>query len=222
MEGSESCRVPREAWPYEKTLLQSRVLRDVSHNNASSVWLRAQSGASTTNDLNVANAKLSANQSCECEANGSEEIQQKRKSLELIDWIAEVGSERVRLDDCMLVYRHMGDGELKCLLDSGKLPDDKPYQTIVREEEGRRYCEGYFNGKRFVDSNVTVIVEFCVPKALIEFCYAKQHKCEEGTLSHGLGNKAGRTLYLFNNALERGHIKFCTVMVKRRKKAKKK
>ena len=91
----------------------------------------------------------------------------------------------------------MGDLELKHLLSNGVLPDTQPYQTIVEGEAGRRYAEKYLRGakkpspSRPLGSTPTTVVEFVVPRELVEQLFAMQSKIEDGVLSHGLGDKGG-------------------------------
>lgn len=82
--------------PHEEQALKSGSLVNVTHRNASSVYLEAASGEVTGN--------------------------------------------------ACLVYRHMGDIEFAHLMNKHTLPDTQPYQTIVRGEEGRAYCESYLRG----------------------------------------------------------------------------
>jgi len=60
------------------------------------------------------------------------------------------------------------------------------------------------------------VVEFCTPKALVERLWAMQQKVEDGCLSHGLGEKGGRGLPLFNASLAAGETTFRIVLVKRK------
>jgi len=114
------------------------------------------------------------------------------------------------------VYRHMGDEELKYLVANNQLPNTQPYQTIVEGELGRKYCDKYLDGKKWVDSSPTCIIEFNTPKELIEYIFSVQHKAEDGCLSMGLGNKAGNQLALFNQALAEGKSTWTVVKVKRK------
>jgi hypothetical protein len=122
-----------------------------------------------------------------------------------------------RLDDDLrkLVYRPMGDIECAFLLGNGILPGTQPYQTIVEGEEGRTYAEKYLRGYKSVDSSPTTVVEFFMPKALVEELFAMQSKNEDGAISHGLGDKGGHGLPLFNDSLRRGESSFRIVLVKR-------
>lgn len=113
------------------------------------------------------------------------------------------------------LYRHMGDVELRHLVEKGLLPDTQPYQTIVRGNEGRQYCLSYLRGQKRVDTDPTCVIEFICPQNLVEKWFAKQHKAEKGCISHGLGNKAGKTLPEFNEAIQQGLIKWRVVDVKR-------
>lgn len=156
--------------PHETELLASGGLRNVSHQNASSIWLQADS------------------------------LSDVPKSHELC-------------------YRHMADVELSSLLTVNQLPDTQPYQTLTRGDlDGRAYSESYLRTNKFVDTNPTTVVEFTCPRNLIDSFYAIQRKPEDGTLSHGLGYKAGRTLARFNQALANGDIQWRIVLVKRSQK----
>ncbi len=118
-------------------------------------------------------------------------------------------------DDMCLVYRHMGDKELGVLLKERQLPSTQPYQTLVRGDEGLRYCRKYLSGKKRVDTGCTTIIEFWAATALIDELFAIFHKAEDGCLSTGLGNKAGKTLARFNAGLADGSILFSPIVVKR-------
>ena len=115
----------------------------------------------------------------------------------------------------VLCYRHMGDIELKFLLDNGVLPSTQPYQTLTRGQEGRLYCEKYLRSNKYVDTSPTTIVEFLCNGAMIEKFFAKQSKIEDGTISHGLGSMAGDTLLDFNESLQNGETIWQIVLVKR-------
>lgn len=115
----------------------------------------------------------------------------------------------------VLCYRHMGDIEFQHLMETNQLPDTQPYQTLTRHEEGRQYCESYLRSNKIVDTNPTTVVEFDCPNALIDEFYQIQSKIEEGTISHGLGDKAGRTLSRFNAALDDEMISWRIVLIKR-------
>lgn len=115
-----------------------------------------------------------------------------------------------------LVFRHMGDVECAHLIASNALPATQPYQTITRGEEGRAYCESYLRSNKKVDTHPTTVVEFNCDAALVDHLFAIQHKPEKGCLSHGLGDKAGNTLALFNSALADGTATWRIVLVKRR------
>lgn len=119
-----------------------------------------------------------------------------------------------------LVYRHMGDVELTHLVQHGTLPDTQPYQTIVQGKSGYEYCTKYLYGTKRVDTNVTTVIEFCAINSLIDEIFAKFHKPEDGCLSTGLGDKAGNTLMLFNQALADSSISWRPVLVKRMRRRK--
>jgi len=70
-------------------------------------------------------------------------------------------------------------------------------------------------GHKSVDSSPTTVVEFCAPGDLIRQLFAMQSKNEDGAISHGLGNKGGRGLPLFNESLQNGDTSFRIVFVKR-------
>ena len=114
-----------------------------------------------------------------------------------------------------VVYRPMGDEECRRLRADGVLPTTQPYQTIVEGPTGRAYAEKYLRGQKKVDSAPTTVVEFMVPCALVRTLFAMQQKPEHGVLSHGLGDKGGHGLPLFNAALRRGEGSFRIVLVKR-------
>jgi len=116
-----------------------------------------------------------------------------------------------------LCYRHVADPELEVLLRTGRLPSTQPYQTLTRGEEGRAYCESYLRSNKTVDTDPTTVVEFNCSTALVERLYSIQSKIEDGTISHGLGHKAGRTLDLFNESLAQGDTTWRIVLVKRRR-----
>jgi hypothetical protein len=62
----------------------------------------------------------------------------------------------------------------------------------------REYCESYLLTNKYVDTYPSTVVEFLCPRKLVDSFFATQRKPEDGTLSHGMGNKAGRTLVRFN------------------------
>jgi len=128
-----------------------------------------------------------------------------------------LSAESSKLDDDAhaLVYRPMGDTECEYLLTHTMLPDTQPYQTIVEGAGGRVYAEKYLRGHKSVDSSPTTVVEFTAPRSLIEQLFAMQSKNEDGAISHGLGDKGGRSLPLFNTSLQRGETTFRIVFVKR-------
>lgn len=156
--------------PHEVALLSAGELQDVTHHNASSKWLFAESTDESTLDPGR-----------------------------------------------VLIYRHMGDTEFAHLLTQNQLPDTQPYQTITRSQEGRSYCESYLRTNKFVNTSPTTVVEFNCKKAMIDHFYEIQRKPEEGTLSHGLGDKAGKTLPVFNAALLSGDSTWRVVLIKRGK-----
>ncbi len=171
-------RIPRELLPHEAELVETGVLRCVTHVGARCHVFEAEPGCS-----------------------------RRAASAEQARALAE--------KDTTLVYRHMADKELAVLLERHQLPATQPYQTIVRGDEGLRYCRKYITGKKRVDTDITTIVEFCAPSKLVEQLFAVFHKAEDGCVSTGLGDKAGKTLPLFNAALADGSIVFCPIVVKR-------
>eukprot|EP00040_Diaphanoeca_grandis_P040109 m.5218 g.5218 ORF g.5218 m.5218 type:complete len:144 (-) comp4178_c0_seq1:110-541(-) len=113
------------------------------------------------------------------------------------------------------VYRPMGDEECGYLLQHNVLPSTQPYQTIVEGANGRRYAEKYLRGHKSVDTSPTTVVEFTTTVALITTLFEMFHKAEDGAISHGLGDKGGKGLPLFNESLEKGETTFRIVLVKR-------
>ncbi|AYV82523.1 MAG: hypothetical protein Hyperionvirus1_102 [Hyperionvirus sp.] len=113
------------------------------------------------------------------------------------------------------VYRVMGDAEFLYLLEKNELPDTQPYQAIMEGPRGRVYAEKYLNGKKYVNTSPTTVVEFLCPENLITELFKIQHKAEDGALSIGLGNKAGNGLKKFNESLTIGNTKWKIVKVKR-------
>eukprot|EP01119_Soliformovum_irregulare_P001668 TRINITY_DN11400_c0_g1_i1.p1 TRINITY_DN11400_c0_g1~~TRINITY_DN11400_c0_g1_i1.p1 ORF type:complete len:176 (-),score=29.36 TRINITY_DN11400_c0_g1_i1:43-570(-) len=120
------------------------------------------------------------------------------------------------------VYRPMGDTEILYLVQNGILPDTQPYQAIMEGESGRIYAEKYLNGKKWTDTHPTTVVEFTVPGTVIDTLKARQIKVEDGALSMGLGNKAGKGLPIFNDSIRSGSITWRIVKVKRPIKTKEK
>jgi hypothetical protein len=116
----------------------------------------------------------------------------------------------------------MGDTEVTYLVENGVLPDTQPYQAIIEGENGRSYANKYLTGAKYTSSNPTTIVEFCAPTELIERLKEKQMKIEDGALSMGLGDKAGKGLPIFNESLKQGETTFRIVKIKRSKDKQKK
>ncbi len=114
------------------------------------------------------------------------------------------------------VYRPMGDKEVLYLLSNNQLPDTQPYQAIIEGPVGRAYSNKYLSGKKWTDTHPTTVVEFTCPFELIEKLKKMQMKVEDGAISMGLGNKAGKGLPLFNASLREGTTTFRIVKVKRR------
>ena len=127
----------------------------------------------------------------------------------LLSDVTHTGSSSVWLDapssvpaagDTVL-YRPMGDLELEYLLAHGALPSTQPYQAVIEAAAGRVYAEKYLNGKKWVDSAPTTVVEFTIPASVVTTLMAIQCKPEDGAMSMGLGSKAGGGLPIFNKAL---------------------
>lgn len=116
------------------------------------------------------------------------------------------------------VYRPMGDEEAKYLWEKKELPSTQPYQAIIEGPNGRAYSDKYLSGQKWTDTHPSTIVEFTVPTELVETLKKKQMKVEDGALSMGLGNKAGKGLPLFNQCLMNEEGTFRIVKVKRKKK----
>ncbi|AYV77817.1 MAG: hypothetical protein Edafosvirus1_148 [Edafosvirus sp.] len=119
------------------------------------------------------------------------------------------------IPDYTHVYRVMGDIELLYLIKNNKLPDTQAYQSIQEGPRGREYSEKYLNGRKWVSTNPTTVIEFTCPSSLITELFNLQHKIEDGTMSMGLGDKAGGGLGQFNESLIKGDTKWRIVKVKR-------
>mmetsp|Transcript_10230 Transcript_10230/g.23060 ORF Transcript_10230/g.23060 Transcript_10230/m.23060 type:complete len:215 (-) Transcript_10230:105-749(-) len=130
-------------------------------------------------------------------------------------WLWAASAEVLDEEASGLVYRPMADTELNYLLQHRQLPDTQPYQTIVEGRDGREYAEKYLRGHKSVDTSPTTVVEFMVPRVLIDLLWAMQSKNEDGAISHGLGNKGGKGLPHFNQCLQEGLASFRIVLVKR-------
>lgn len=113
------------------------------------------------------------------------------------------------------VYRPMGDIEAVYLWENKELPETQPYQAIIEGSIGRNYADKYLTGKKYTDTMPSTIVEFIVPVDVIETLQSMQMKVEDGALSMGLGDKAGKGLPIFNAALREGRSSFRIVKVKR-------
>ena len=115
------------------------------------------------------------------------------------------------------VYRPMGDLEVRYLVEHGELPDTQPYQAIIEGDNGRLYANKYLTGAKWTNTSPTTIVEFCAPTALIEVLKERQVKVEDGALSMGLGDKAGKGLPLFNESMRNRETTYRIVKIKRSK-----
>lgn len=165
-------KVRRELKQHEKELVRSGLLKDATHEGASSIWLSAES----TGDVE--------------------------------------GMTRL--------YRPMGDSEIEFLVSHGVLPPTQPYQTVVEGDVGREYAEKYLTGRKSVDTSPTTVVEFVCPTDLSKRLFSMQSKIEDGAMSHGLGDKGGKGLPIFNESLESGKTTWRIVRVKRAMARKKK
>ena len=119
--------------------------------------------------------------------------------------------------DQTLVYRPMGDTEVRYLVEHGELPNTQPYQAIIEGENGRAYANKYLTGAKWTNTRPTTIVEFLTSTKLIETLKQKQMKIEDGALSMGLGDKAGKGLSLFNESMRKGETTYRIIKVKRNK-----
>jgi hypothetical protein len=122
----------------------------------------------------------------------------------------------VETESHTLVYRPMGDLEVHHLLETLQLPSTQPYQAIIEGTVGRTYSEKYLRGHKKVDTKSSTVVEFLVPRPLIKNLFDMQHKVEDGAMSMGLGDKAGKGLPLFNESLSSRDTTWRIVLVKRR------
>ncbi|EGG22314.1 hypothetical protein DFA_04432 [Cavenderia fasciculata] len=113
------------------------------------------------------------------------------------------------------VYRPMGDSEVQFLIDNNQLPDDRPYQAIIEGQVGRIYSTKYLTGVKHTDTFPSTVVEFTCPKPMIEAIKKVQIKIEDGALSMGLGDKAGKQLPVFNQSIRNGETTWRIVKVKR-------
>ena len=128
-----------------------------------------------------------------------------------VRWLSAPSTE---LDDatCMCtLYRPMGDREAAYLRAHGTLPSTQPYQAIIEGAAGRAYAEKFLRGAKRVDTSPTTVVEFVLPLATKDVLFELQHKCEDGALSMGLGDKAGGGLSRFNANI----VSWRIVLVKR-------
>ncbi len=115
------------------------------------------------------------------------------------------------------------DREYAFLASHGLLPATQPYQTIVVGDAGRAYAEKYLRGRKRVDTYPTTVVEFLAPAALVRNqsinqsikLFERQSKPEDGCTSHGLGDKGGGGLGMFNASLASRAASWRIVLVKR-------
>ena len=120
-----------------------------------------------------------------------------------------------RPEGLVCVYRPMCDREYAFLASHGLLPATQPYQTIVVGDAGRAYAEKYLRGRKRVDTYPTTVVEFLAPAALVRKLFERQSKPEDGCTSHGLGDKGGGGLGMFNASLASRAASWRIVLVKR-------
>jgi len=109
------------------------------------------------------------------------------------------------------VYRVMGDVELLYLIENDKLPNTQPYQAIVKGEDGRKYMEKYLSGQKHVSTSPTTVVEFTIQEEIWNQLFSIQNKIEDGVMSVGLGDKAGKGLILFNKFLDKNNYRIVKV-----------
>ncbi|KAL0488736.1 hypothetical protein AKO1_015829, partial [Acrasis kona] len=115
------------------------------------------------------------------------------------------------------VFRPMGDKEVLFLIENNQLPSTQPYQAIIQGEPGREYSTKYLTGAKWTDTHPTTVVEFVCPDELIYTLEKMQTKIEDGVMSMGLGDKAGKGLPLFNDSLKNQSTTWRIVKIKRSK-----
>ena len=62
---------------------------------------------------------------------------------------------------------------------------------------------------------VTTVVEFDTRRSFVDTLFSMQRKIEDGCFSHGLGDKGGKGLTLFNENLASGKTTYRIVCIKR-------
>mmetsp|Transcript_22851 Transcript_22851/g.51408 ORF Transcript_22851/g.51408 Transcript_22851/m.51408 type:complete len:102 (+) Transcript_22851:305-610(+) len=90
-----------------------------------------------------------------------------------------------------------------------------PIKPLWKERRASCIAKKYFCGKKKVTPPVSSIVEFTCRRVLVDKLFGMQWKIEDGARSHGLGDKGGKGLPLFNEELEQGSITWRIVFVKR-------
>jgi hypothetical protein len=196
--------------PHELALAKAGELTEVTHERASARWLRADS-------VDVARVRLPGIAACHeiAKAQLSQSDSAGHVASDLTSWLDFIAdpsplSAAAASDDAsastplVAVYRPMADTEFAFLLQHGTLPATQPYHAIMPALAGREYSEKYLNGKKRVDTGPSSVVEFLVPEPLLSALMRRQHKAEDGCMSHGLGSKAGRTVEVFNSWLRFG------------------
>ena len=229
--------------PHEARLLQDGWLEETTHPNASSRWLglpaarqNVEAVMTSREGLRWSVVEEEGRRAAErealdcgrddklcaaCVARGAEEAPE----AELAATEDEDGEAIAPAADpaqFQLVYRHMCDAEFSVLRETGLLPSTQPYQTIVCGDSGFGYCMKYFTEKKKYigqkddssDKKSTFVV-FAVESTLVDSLFAMQSKAEDGVLSHGLGDKGGKGLPVFNAALLEGRIRWAVRLVKR-------
>jgi hypothetical protein len=212
---------------HEQNLLDIGALRETTHANAGSRWLAAESidveGAAFESLAELLTAVPDGSGS---NSRSTDEIDHfawvrfirdarkvmraGRGAKDHVGSEADSAATRTNADDTgpslsslsmVTVYRPMAHAELRSLLTLGVLPATQPYQAIMAGNVGRAYSEKYLRGAKRVDTSPTNVVEFVLPEALLAALFLRQCKAEDGCMSHGLGNKAGRTVAVFNSWL---------------------
>ncbi|GIQ85060.1 hypothetical protein KIPB_006672 [Kipferlia bialata] len=194
--------------PHEEYLVSKGALTDVSHAKSSAVHLSTPSLCLDEGPIKVALPTALPLGDRDKDTRGGYKGYQPELYL------------TVSAETHALLYRPVGDLELLHLLEHGTLPDTQPYQAVIEGEAGRLYAEKFVLGSKKVNTHPRTVVEFCVPRSLVDTLFAMQHKCEDGVLSMGLGDKAGKGLPLFNEALSTGQATYRIVRVKRPRKPK--
>jgi hypothetical protein len=131
-------------------------------------------------------------------------------------------------------YRSMADAELLHLVAHNEMPSTLPFQTLFHGRPGLNYCacrlkENDQSNKNGASAygNATTVVEFDCDENFVDRLVSIQCKVLENEdtakkqdhdtviLTHSMGFRASRTLWLLNDALKRGDITWRIIMVKR-------